>query len=134
MERLWFRLNLFKIMTTQKPLLRQHVNIDATGMTMGRLAVKIATLLRGKHKPTYQPHKDEGDIVVVTNAAGMKFSGKKLDQKEYHHYSGYPGGLKTRKLSVLFATRPDDVLRRAVREMLPDTRLRTAMMKRLIIK
>lgn len=116
------------------PIVRKLHKIDATDLTMGRLASRIATLLRGKHKVTFEPHKDEGDIVEVTNVSKMKFSGKKMEQKEYHHYSGYPGGLKTKKLGELFSKRPDEVLRRAVHEMLPDNRLRKAMIKRLIIK
>lgn len=121
-------------MTKATPLIRNRHSIDAEGQALGRLAVKVSTLLRGKHKATYQPHKDEGDIVEVINISKVTFSSKKMSQKVYHHYSGYPGGLKTRKMSDIFATRPGEVLRRAVREMLPDTRLRTAMMKRLIIK
>jgi len=108
--------------------------IDATDQALGRLATKIVTLLRGKHKASFEPHKDEGDIVEVTNVNKIKFSGKKMEQKEYHSFSGYPGGLKTKKLSELFVKRPDEVLRRAVKEMLPDNRLRAAMIKRLIIK
>lgn len=114
--------------------MRNRHAIDATGIALGRLAVRVATLLRGKHKPSYQPNKDEGDIVEVSNISKVTFSGKKMEQKEYYSYSGYPGGLKTKKLADIFKNKPDDVLRRAVREMLPDTRLRTGMMKRLIIK
>ncbi len=121
-------------MAKATPLLRNRHSIDATGLALGRLAVKVSTLLRGKHKATFQPHKDEGDIVEVLNVSKLSFTGKKLSQKEYHHYSGYPGGLKTKKMGDVFKVKPDDVLRRAVREMLPDNRLRTAMMKRLIIK
>lgn len=121
-------------MTKATPLIRNRHSVDATGIALGRLAVKVSTLLRGKHKATFQPHKDEGDIVEVLNIAKVTFSGKKMDQKVYHHYSGYPGGLKTKKMADIFKTRPDEVLRRAVKEMLPDNRLRTAMMKRLIIK
>lgn len=130
----WYKLNLFKRMTKTTAVIRERHSIDATGLILGRLAVKIATLLRGKHKATFEPHKDEGDIVEVTNVSKIKFSGKKMGQKEYYSFSGYPGGLKTKKLADLFAAKPDDVLRRAVREMLPDNRLRTAMIKRLIIK
>lgn len=121
-------------MPTKFPIDRKRHTIDAAGSTVGRLATRVATLLRGKHKTSYQPHVDNGDIVEITNIKGLIFSGKKIDQREYHSYSGYPGGLKTKKLSELFAQKPDEVLRRAVKEMLPDTRLRTAMVKRLIIK
>lgn len=118
----------------QPAINRNRIKIDATDQTMGRLASKIAILLRGKHKVTFEPHKDEGDIVEVSNVSKLKFSGKKMEQKVYHHYSGYPGGLKTRKIGDIFKTKPDEVLRRAVHEMLPDNRLRKAMIKRLIIK
>jgi large subunit ribosomal protein L13 len=117
-----------------KNIERKLHQIDATDKTIGRLATAIATILRGKNKPEYQAHLDLGDIVEVKNIAAAKFTGKKLDQKEYHHYSGYLGGLKTKKMSDIFAADPSDVLFRAVREMLPDTKLRPKMLKRLIIK
>jgi len=113
---------------------RKIQKFDATGMTVGRLATKTALALRGKDKPEFQPHIDSGDFVEITNIDKLKFTGKKLDQKEYYSYSGYPGGLKTRKMSDILAKNPGDVLYRAVREMLPPTRLRTGMLKRLIIK
>jgi large subunit ribosomal protein L13 len=115
-------------------LVRQLHKIDATDQTLGRLAVKISILLRGKHKVSFEPHKDEGDIVEVINVAKLKFSGKKLEQKKYFSFSGYPGGLKTKNMSEVFAKQPGEVLKRAVREMLPNNRLRSAMIKRLIIK
>ncbi len=113
---------------------RKLHHLDATEQAVGRLATQIATLLRGKNKPEYQPHLDLGDIVEVANVSKMKFTGKKLDQKEYHHYSGYLGGLKTRKMSAVFALNPGEVLKKAVRDMLPPTKLRPNMLKRLIIK
>ena len=113
---------------------RKLHKIDATDKTIGRLATAIATYLRGKNKPEYQPHIDGGDIVEVYNLDKVKFTGKKFDQKEYHHYSGYLGGLKTKKLKDVFAANPGDVLKKAVREMLPPTRLRPNMLKRLIIR
>ncbi|MEK7618845.1 MAG: 50S ribosomal protein L13 [Patescibacteria group bacterium] len=116
------------------PLIRKTHTIDASGQAVGRLATRIATLLRGKHKPTYQPHLDEGDRVEVTNAAGLKLTGAKLRQKKYHSYSGYPGGLKTKKASDIMKKNPGEILTRAVTQMLPPTRLRTGMMKRLHIK
>lgn len=118
----------------RKPILRNRIEIDAAGLTMGRLATRVATLLRGKHKPSYQPHIDEGDIVIVSNIAQVKFSGKKLEQKNYYSYSGYPGGLKTKKMGDVFATKPGEVFKRAVKQMLPPTRLRDAMVKRLTVK
>jgi len=117
-----------------KNIERKLQKIDATDQTVGRLATKIANLLHGKTKPEYQPHLDLGDIVEVANISKMKFTGNKLGQKEYHHFSGYIGGLKTKKMSDIFASNPGDVLRRAVREMLPPTKLRVGMLKRLIIK
>lgn len=118
----------------QKTVTRQRHEIDATDLTIGRLATRIATLLRGKNKASYQPHLDQGDTVVVSNISKVRFSGKKLSQKEYYSYSGYPGGLKTRKMSDIFKAKPGEVLQRAVKQMLPPTRLREGMMKRLIIK
>jgi large subunit ribosomal protein L13 len=117
-----------------KNIERKLHQLDAEDQTVGRLATKIANILRGKNKPEYQPHIDLGDIVEVKNISKMKFTGKKLDQKEYYHFSGYIGGLKTKKMSSLYAVNPGDVLQRAVREMLPPTRLRVGMLKRLIIK
>ena len=112
---------------------RKLHKIDAAGATVGRLATKIAGLLRGKNKPEYQPHLDLGDIVEVFNAAKLKFTGQKFYQKQYHHYSGYLGGLKSKNMKDVFAKDPGEVIRRAVREMLPPTRLRTGMLKRLVI-
>lgn len=117
-----------------KNIERKLQQLDATDLTVGRLATRVATLLRGKHKPEYQAHLDLGDIVEISNISKMKFTGKKLDQKQYHHYSGYLGGLKSKKMGEVFATNPGDVLYRAVRDMLPPTKLRIAMLKRLIIK
>lgn len=117
-----------------KNIERKLHQLDATDQIMGRLATRIADLLRGKHKPEYQAHLDLGDVVEVRNTAKMKFSGRKLDQKQYHHYSGYLGGLKSKSMGEVFRKDPGEVLWRAVREMLPDNRLRTGMLKRLIIK
>lgn len=117
-----------------KNIERKLHQLDATDLTIGRLATKIAGLLRGKTKPEFQPHLDLGDIVEVKNISKARFTGKKLDQKQYHHYSGYLGGLKSKKMSEIFSKNPGDVLYRAVREMLPDIKLRTNMLKRLIIK
>ncbi|MFA5753805.1 MAG: 50S ribosomal protein L13 [Patescibacteria group bacterium] len=117
-----------------KNIERKLQKLDATDQTVGRLATKIANLLHGKTKPEFQPHLDLGDIVEVSNISKLKFTGKKLAQKQYHHFSGYIGGLKTKKMSDIYAANPDEVLRRAVREMLPPTKLRVGMLKRLIIK
>lgn len=117
-----------------KKVERKLHKFDATDQIVGRLATQIATILRGKNKPEYVPHLDMGDIVEVSNVAKLKFTGKKLEQKKYYRYSGYQGGLKETKMSKLFETKPEEILRRAVREMLPPTKLRKGMMKRLIIR
>jgi large subunit ribosomal protein L13 len=117
-----------------KNIERKLHKIDATDQTIGRMATRIATLLRGKNKATYQPHLDEGDIVQVSNIKYAKFTGKKLNQKLYYRFTGYPGGLRTKKMGDVMKTKPEIVLQKAVKEMLPPTRLRPAMMKRLIIK
>jgi len=117
-----------------KNIQRKLHKLDATGQAVGRLATQIVGLLRGKTKAEFQPHLDLGDIVEVANAAKLKFTGKKLAQKEYHHYSGYRGGLRSKNLGEVFAKDPADVLRRAVMQMLPPIKLRAAMIKRLIIK
>lgn len=113
---------------------RKSHKIDATDQATGRLATRIAIILRGKNKPEYRPNIDEGDIVEVINIRNLKFTGKKLEQKKYYKYSGYPGGLKEKKLSKLAKKNSAFVLRHAVREMLPANKLRTGMLKRLIIR
>ncbi len=113
---------------------RKLHKIDAEGKTVGRLSTQIALILRGKNKPDYTPNLDMGDIVEVKNTDKLKFSGKKLEQKKYFRYSGYPGGLKTSLMRDVFAKNPGEVLKRSVREMLPANRLRTKMLKRLIIR
>lgn len=117
-----------------KNIERKVHRLDASGQAIGRLASEIAILLRGKNKPEYEPHLDFGDIVEVVNLPQAKFTGRKFEQKNYFSFTGYVGGLKTRKMSEIFLKDPADVLRRAVKQMLPPTRLRDGMMKRLIIK
>lgn len=113
---------------------RKIHKIDAKDQAVGRLATKIATILRGKNKPEFQPHLDLGDVVEVTNVKKLRFTGKKLEQKKYFSYSGYQGGLKEKKMKDVFSSDPGDVLRRAVFEMLAPTRMRKDIIKRLIIK
>lgn len=113
---------------------RKSHKINAEGEAIGRLASRIAIILRGKNKPAYQPHLDCGDIVEVENIAKAKYTGKKVEQKKYFRFSGYPGGLKAKKLSELKEENPAEVLKRAVREMLPPNKLRGGMLKRLIIR
>ncbi len=112
---------------------RETHTIDATGQAVGRIATKTAMLLRGKNKPTFVPHIDAGDIVVIENASKVKFTGNKLVQKDYYHHTNYPGGLKRTPMKKVFDTKPDDVIRRAVYGMLPKNSLRGEMMKRLTI-
>ena len=97
--------------------------IDAEGKTLGRLATQIADLLRGKGKPQYTPHIDTGDFVVVVNAARIHVTGNKLEQKLYYRHSGYPGGLRSRTLAEQLARRPEEVIRKAVKGMLPKNKL-----------
>ena len=102
---------------------REWYVIDAEGQTVGRLATQIATLLRGKHKPTFSPNIDGGDFVVVINVEKLGLIGKKQDQKMYYRHSNYPGGFKQVTYRRMMATHPDRVLRFAVKGMLPKTRL-----------
>lgn len=113
---------------------RKIHKIDATDQTIGRLATKIANILRGKNKPEFEPHLDLGDIVEVINITKIKFTGKKLDQKKYFRFTGYIGGLKDKKMKDVFNSNPGDVLYRAVKEMLSPTKMRNDLMKRLIIR
>ena len=105
--------------------------IDADGQTLGRLATRIAVLLRGKHRPTFSTHIDTGDPVIVLNASKIKVTGRKLQAKQYVRHSGYPGSMRTESLERLLARRPEEVIRRAVRGMLPQNRLGEQMMRKL---
>ncbi len=105
--------------------------VDASDQTLGRLATRIATLLEGKHKPTYSPHIDVGDHVVVVNAGRIRVTGNKLAQKRYYRHSNYPGGLKEESLETLLARKPELVIERAVKGMLPRNRIGRAMLKKL---
>lgn len=113
---------------------REQHTIDATGQPVGRLATQIATLLRGKHKPSFEPHLDEGDEVLVQNASKMKLTGNKMEQKIYHRYSGYPGGIKSTSAREMFEQDPGVLLETVVRNMLPDVKFRDDMLKRLTIQ
>ena len=107
--------------------------VDAEGKNLGRLASEIADVLRGKKKPQYTPHVDTGDFVVVVNAQKIAVTGKKLTDKLYRRHSGYPGGLTTESLSHLLARRPNEVLRKAVRGMMPKNRLAAQQLTKLKI-
>jgi large subunit ribosomal protein L13 len=107
--------------------------VDAEGKTLGRLATQIADTLRGKNKATYTPHTDTGDFVIVVNAEKIHVTGQKLDQKMYYNHSGYPGGLRTRSLRTQLERRPTEVLRKAVKGMLPRNRLARQQITKLKI-
>lgn len=110
---------------------RQWYVVDATDQRLGRLASDIARVLRGKHKPTYAPHEDVGDFVIVVNAEKITYSGKKATDKIYYRHSGYPGGLKETPLERMLDKHPERVLEKAVRGMLPHTRLGENMFRKL---
>ena len=110
---------------------RRWYIVDADGQTLGRLAATIAETLRGKRSPWYTPHCDTGDFVVVVNAEKIAVSGNKLQDKRYWRHSGYPGGIRSRTLAEQLARRPEEVIRKAVRGMLPKNRLGRAMAKKL---
>jgi len=112
---------------------REWYLVDADGQTLGRLATRIADTLRGKRKPQYTPHVDTGDFVVVVNAEKIAVTGNKLDQKRYYRHSGYPGGLRTRTLRDQLDRRPTEVLRVAVKGMLPKNRLARRQLTKLKI-
>lgn len=110
---------------------REKHTIDAEGKVLGRLAVDIADLLRGKNKPDFVRNKEMGDFVIVQNVDKMKITGKKIEQKKYYHHTGYLGGLKETPLKKLFPEKADEVLKRAVSGMLPKNKLRARQIKRL---
>lgn len=113
---------------------REIHKIDATNKALGRLAVDISILLRGKHKESFAPHKDEGDFVIVSNVERIIFTGNKINKKRYYRHTGYLGGLKETPLKKLFNDKPEEVLRKAVFGMLPTNKLRDVQIKRLKIE
>jgi len=110
---------------------RNWLVVDASGHTLGRLATQLADVLRGKRKPQFTPHCDVGDFVIVVNAEKIAVTGKKLQEKRYHRHSGYPGGLRTRTLTEMLDRRPEEVIRKAVKGMLPRSRLGRAQLRKL---
>ena len=110
---------------------RNWLVVDATGKTLGRLATQIADILRGKRKPEYTPHVDVGDFVIVVNAERISVTGNKRQEKRYYRHSGYPGGLRSRTLEEMLNRRPEEVIRLAVRGMLPRSRLGRAQLRKL---
>jgi len=112
---------------------RKWYLIDAEGQTLGRLATKAASILRGKHKVTYTPHIDTGDYVIIINASKIKLTGKKLSDKMYYDHSGFPGGLRERTASEMIEKYPEEMVERAVKGMLPHGRLGRKMGKKLFV-
>jgi large subunit ribosomal protein L13 len=117
--------------TKPNDIKRDWYVVDAQGQTLGRLATRIAAVLKGKHKPIYSPSMDTGDYVVVINAEKIVATGRKLDEKMYYHHTGYPGGLRQINLRDQLAKHPERVISAAVRGMLPHNRLGRAMFKKL---
>jgi large subunit ribosomal protein L13 len=115
----------------QADITRTWYVVDADGIPLGRLAAELAKILRGKNKPIYSPHLDVGDNVVVINAAKIMLTGNKLQKKIFYHHSGYPGGLKETPYEVLMRDKPELVVEKAVRGMLPKNRLGRSMLKKL---
>ena len=107
--------------------------VDASGKPLGRVASKVATILRGKHKPTYTPYVDCGDYVVVINAEKAILTGNKLNDKMYYNHSGYPGGLRERNAKLMITDYPEEMMERAIKGMLPHNRLGRAMGKKLFV-
>lgn len=117
----------------EKIVERKWYVVDATNLTMGRMASKIAHILRGKNKPYYTPHFDCGDYVIIVNSGKVVFTGNKMEDKEYLTYSGYPGGQKGESAKNLLARRPNVAVERAIKGMLPKNRLGRAMYKKLFV-
>jgi len=107
--------------------------VDAEGQTLGRMASQLAIVLRGKNKPYYTPHVDCGDFIIVINAEKVRLSGKKIDKKVYFSHSGYPGGVKTKTTKEILESRPEVVIEKAIRGMLPKNKLGRAMFKKLYV-
>jgi large subunit ribosomal protein L13 len=107
-----------------------HV-VDAEGLVLGRLATRVADVLRGKHKPRYTPHVDTGDFVIVVNAEKVKLTGRKLMQKKYWRYTGYPGSIRSRTAKEMLEKKPEEVILHAVRGMLPKNRLNRKILTKL---
>ena len=120
-------------MQRKEDLVRDWYVIDAEGKNLGRVATKAAHILRGKHKPTFTPHIDCGDYVIIINASKVKLTGDKLNKKLYYNHSGYTGGLRVRKASEMIEKYPIEMVERAVKGMLPNGRLGRAMYKKLFV-
>lgn len=112
-------------------LQREWFLVDADGAVLGRLAASVAARLRGKANPLFTPHADAGDFVVVVNAEKVRLTGRKLDQKQYHRHTGYIGGIKTESAREVLAKRPEELIRRAVKGMLPKNKLGSRLFRKL---
>jgi len=121
----------FTQMAKANEIERDWVVVDATDKVFGRIITEVATILRGKHKPSYTPHVDCGDYVIIINASKAKFSGNKLESKNYYTHSGYFGSTKTHKMSDIFEKNPEKLYKLATRGMLPKTKLGKDMLKKL---
>ena len=126
-------MNKCTVMQKKEEVTRNWYEIDAEGKILGKIATEIAVRLMGKHKPSYTPHVDGGDFVVVVNADKFAVTGKKMLNKKYYRHSGYPGGLKVRNLEEMLEKKPTEVIRKAVERMLPKNKLGSQMINRLKI-
>ena len=125
--------NMSTFMQKKENIERKWYVIDASGKTLGRVATKAATILRGKHKVTYTPSVDCGDYVIITNASKVVLTGNKLEDKMYYNHSGFPGGLRERNAKTMIQEYPEEMMERAVKGMLPHGRLGRAMGKKLFV-
>ena len=126
-------MNKCTVMQKKEEVTRNWYEIDAEGKILGKIATEIAVRLMGKHKPSYTPHVDGGDFVVVVNADKFAVTGKKMLNKKYYRHSGYPGGLKVRSLEEMLEKKPTEIIRKAVERMLPKNKLGNQMINRLKI-
>ncbi len=120
-------------MANQDSLNREWLVIDATDLTVGRLASEVASILRGKHKPTFTPHVDCGDYVIIINAEKVKFTGNKLEDKVYYRHTNHPGGLKEETAGKLLARKPERIMEKAIKGMLPKNKLGRQMYRNLYV-
>lgn len=120
-------------MANEKNIVRKWYVVDATDIVLGRLSTEIASILRGKHKPTYTPNVDCGDYVIIVNAEKVALTGNKLDGKIYYRHSGYPGGMKTRSARRMLELQPQKLLEKSIRGMLPKNRLGEDMYRKLFV-
>ena len=120
-------------MSSKETVQRRWFLVDANDRVLGRLASRVARILMGKHRADYTPHSDTGDFVVVVNAEKVRLTGRKLDQKVYYNYTGYPSGLRERPVRQVLAKKPEDVIMLAVRRMLPKTKMGRQMIRKLKI-